>query len=137
MAFHTVIIMIKIWLQILTAWFIELYTQLRGRVVVHTDVTVRGFKYTHLIPVQGEDTVKLVFVCRQHRHVMRYERWYIPRKVRYSYVVEMVRYKGVDRLDSAVSQYPQLCTAFLNHTTWPHRCAVNAYLDAYELNHVH
>jgi hypothetical protein len=127
--FHTVIIMVTLWFKILTAWFLALYSIMRGPVTVDTVIVPHAFRH---ITWHHQDGVshRLIFMCHQQRHVSRYQRWYMPTHVRYSYVVEMTRYRGFDIIDTITAQYPQLCTTLFNRTTWPHRCAVNAFLDA-------
>ena len=115
--------------QLLRSFLTVLHVLLRGRSWVDTIPTGNEYSFTHRIPMDTGKERLVVFRCKQYRHITHYARWYIPRRIHYTYTVEMAKVDDDEYTDYHMGVYPQLCSRYLNKTTYPLRCAINAHLD--------
>lgn len=116
--------------QFLSTLYATFHVLLRGGSVVETTLTPLEYKYRYLMSMGRGNSRFLVFRCKQHRHRVRYQRWYMRDKVYYTYSVEMINVDGDSFIDHHIGYYPHLCMGWLAGTTYPHQCAINAHLDA-------
>lgn len=99
----------------------------------YTTVTTRktDLVYTHkynLVLKCGKHRC-VIFRCIQHKHQTCYHKWYMFDRTTYTYTVAMTEVDGSEFKDYHAAHYPQLCSMLFSRTTYPHRCAVNAYID--------
>lgn len=116
--------------QLLSSFFVVLFFVLRGECTVKTTVTNLEYKYRHTFSTVNGRVRSIIFRCRQHRHYVKYTHWFIPNRVYFTYGVEMINVDGEDFNDYHVAHYPHIGFWFLARTIYPHRCAVNAHIDA-------
>lgn len=119
--------------QLVSSFFVVLFFMLRGECSVRTTVTALEYKYRHTLTPATGIVRSVIFRCKQHRHYVRYSHWFIPNRVYYTYGVEMINIDDTDFSDYHIAHYPHIGFWFLARTIYPHRCAVNAHIDA--LNH--
>lgn len=101
----------------------------QGKTKVKTELTNRAYSHRFNF-VRGNGELRtIVLLCREYRHIVTSLRWYIPSKVKYTYVVEMVRIDNDVYSDHHVGHYPLLCHRRFVGSKYPHRCAINAHID--------
>lgn len=120
--------MLKYGSQLFATMLISLYVWLRGNCQVNTVLT--GLDYETEFVACAENNIVLFFRCKQFRHTVAYTNRHFPDQVNYTYLVEMIRYQNNDVIDNNAACYPTLCHQWLSETTYPHRCAIHAHLDA-------
>lgn len=116
--------------QFLSTLYATIHVLIRGGSVVESTLTPLEYKYRYLMDLGNGKDRFMVFRCRQHRHYVRYHRWYMRNRVYYTYSVEMINMDGTSFIDHHVCHYPHLCMGWLANTTYPHQCAINAHIDA-------
>lgn len=101
----------------------------------HTEITFGPFesKSFSLITTPNERHPPATISCQRETFRTRHYRWWIPTTVRNLYHVSIAvedslktRY-GADLF--APRTFPLLCNRLLKWTTYPHICAIEAYLD--------
>lgn len=110
--------------------FSSLYVKLRGPSVVKTAKTKQELKHPHRYTRKDGTEGYLLIVCQQFKHVIEFERWYMPNQTEFSYHV-YVAYVSPDEIDRDYQGafFPHLCSRWLRHTPYPLYCAISAYLD--------
>lgn len=116
--------------QILASLVVVMHVLMRGKSEVVTTLTPLEYVYRHVIRLDNGDERYIVFRCRQHRHVVKYAKWYMVDRVYYTYAVEMINVDGLAFNDYHIAHYPHVCAKWLHRSRYPHRCAINAHLDA-------
>lgn len=108
-----------------------LHVAFRGKSIVKTKHTLNDMRYTHRLKTSGDsnDEAYVILRCQQLRHTVVYERWYMPSRTHFTYRVEIVHVHGPKHYERPSVCYPHLCAYWLHVTTYPHHCAVNAYID--------
>lgn len=118
---------LKKYIDILANLLVIIIVLFRGSTTNKTVFTGSKFRYVH-----GPENDQYVFESQERKHTTKYARWFMPRKIRYSYVVEIAKVVGNDFLGGAIKSYPLLCTEFLRRGTFAHRCAIAACITEME-----
>jgi len=121
--------------QLIVSFLVVLHLTLRGVYTVRTTVTPIEYKYKHTLRLQNGSTRTIVWRCRQHKHRVKSNRWYILTQTHYTYGVEMISIDDATFVDYHIAHYPHMCSWVLAKSTFPHRCAINAHLDALHQHH--
>lgn len=100
-----------------------------GRSNVRTVQTENEYSHRFNFVRENGDLRVIVLICREYRHVLTHSRWYIPKRYRYTYAVEIIRVGDMRYSDSHIGHYPLLCHKRFVGSSFPHRCAINAHLD--------
>lgn len=115
---------------VIESWLSSVYVLLRGRSKTETRLTKNEFTHRHSLDKSDGNEHYVLLMCHQFEHTVRFENWFIPDRNFYTYKVEVVYIKGVDDYkELPVGYYPHMCPFWLRRTTYPHHCAVNAYID--------
>lgn len=98
--------------------------------------TIQGPAKTRTLTIQSEGSgvwPRATLSCQRLVYKTQYKRWWVPTEHRTLYVVsmsvpdEVIERHGAEAFASVT--YPLLCNYFLQWTTYPHVCAILAYLD--------
>lgn len=107
-----------------------LYVKLRGRTNTETVLTDNTMTHNHVFTNDKGQAESVLLMCHQFKHTTRMRNQFWKDLVTYTYKVEVVLIKGVDlHHRMPVSYFPHLCADWLADTTYPHMCAINAYID--------
>lgn len=109
---------------------VTLYALLRGSTSVKTVVTPLELHQKHTLLLPSGKRRVLGFRCRQFKHSVEHDRWYIPNKTFYIYSVEMISVDDMNFTDHHVSYYPHMCSKHFANTRTGHWQAIHAHLDA-------
>ena len=74
----------------------------------------------------------LSFYSKRIKHTVKYDRFFLPNRVVFTYHVDLLEYHGEKLVRKESKVFPQLSGRLLNRTTYPHLCAINAYIDTYQ-----
>lgn len=121
--------------QLIVSFLVVIHLLLRGEYTVRTTVTPIEYRYKHTLRLKNGSTRTIVWRCKQHKHRVRSNRWYILTRTQYTYGVEMISIDDATFTDYHIAHYPHMCGWYMANTNFPHRCAINAHLDV--LNHHH
>lgn len=113
---------------VMVSIFTILSYYMRGKCSVRTCATDREYKHKFRYTASGEIR-SIVLICREYKHSVVYDRWFIKNLTRYSYAVEMIRVDNDAFSDYHIGHYPLLCSKRHIKSLHPHRCAVNVHLD--------
>lgn len=110
-----------------------LYVLLRGPSTVTTVETDTVYRRKHPSDNSKEGLStpnRIQLVCRQYKHIVKYQRWFMPSKVHYSYAVDVTIF-GIGDKQQVLPTYffPQLCSKLFVNTFFPHACAIEACLS--------
>lgn len=101
----------------------------RGSSRVKNALTDREYKHKFLYTTTSGELKSIVLICREYKHSVIYDRWFIKNLIRYSYAVEMIRVNNDAFSDYHIGHYPLLCSKRHISSLHPHRCAINAHID--------
>ena len=73
----------------------------------------------------------LKFTSEEFRHVTKFSRWYLPKHVRYTYLVSVIKESEGLRNVIEVFPMPMLCSKKFAQTTLPHRLAISECLHRF------
>lgn len=115
---------------LLSLFISGLYVKLRGRTFTEIEPTDNTVNHTHSYRNSDGDVETVLIHCEQFRHTVTANNWFWPNTISYLYKVHVVliNIKEVHK-KLPVSYYPHLCADWLHNTTYPHMCAINAYID--------
>lgn len=122
-------------IEALMSFITIIWLAIRGNTMVTSEDTEVVYK-CHLdlsTKIKGLKTVYMT--CRELRHTLVYDKWYMPSQVLYSYILEVVKVTEEGRGDAYTAHYPLLCSRLIPNRTYPHRCAVNAHIDYLVMAH--
>ena len=102
----------------------------RSKQKVITRKTEREYSHRFNLLIKDRETRAVVFLCREYEHTLTHGFKYWPKKRRYTYAVEMIRVGSDVFIDHHIGYYPLLCRKLFVKSLFPHRCAINAHLDA-------
>lgn len=116
--------------QLFVSFLIVLHLLFRGDINVRSHFTGRQKLHRQCCFTRNGIERCIVLRCKQIKHVVVYERWYILNRTFYTYEVEMVKVDNDVYQDYHVGHYPHLCTRLLHSTDYPLNCAISAHLDS-------
>lgn len=102
----------------------------RSKRRVITQPTEREYTHRFNLRIKGGRTRAVVFRCREYEHTLTNGWYWWGCRRHYSYAVEMIRVGDDTFIDHHIGHYPLLCGCRHVKTYYPHRCAINAHLDA-------
>lgn len=98
---------------------------------VTSEYTGRGYTYSEIVgKLDGVDRI-MRFETRQISHQLNYRSRLKRSKIRYTYEVTLTEHVGERIIHTEVKTFPQISAWFMNHTVYPHLCAINAHMDLY------
>lgn len=111
----------------------ELIDRLEGPCRVYeTDGPIKSRVLT-LSSTEEGDYPKALVHCYRTTYVLAYRRWFVKNRKRTTYRVSIeVDLNLIERYGQSVfadKTYPLLCSRFLEWTTYPHVCAIDAFTD--------
>jgi len=101
-----------------------------GACVVNTCITPIEYRRKHRLRLPNGSCRTVGFRCRQFKHTVNYERWFMPSRTYYTYSVEMVSVDDMKYHDYHIGFYPHMAVFSCLNSTAPHWKAVNAHIDA-------
>lgn len=102
------------------------YINCRGESDTQTIHTGETFSYS--CPT-GQDLLKLT--SKEYKHETSFKHWYMPKQVRYTYLVSVNKHsEEVDELVEVLPM-PMLCSKRFAGTTLPHRLAISECLTRF------
>lgn len=117
-------------IELISIFLSGLYVKFRGKTFIEIEPTDNVVNHTHSYHNDDGDVETVLLHCEQFKHTVRASSWYWPDAVEYLYKVHVVVISSNDRHKKLpVSYYPHLCSRCLYKTTYPHMCAINAYID--------
>lgn len=118
--------MYKLFREALLLFLTAIYINCRGESETLSVLTGETFSYTYPLEV---GLVRIT--SEEYRHEIKFKRWYMPNRVRYTYLVRVVKHMGEEKELIEVFPMPMNCLKFFASTTFPHREALKERLHQY------
>lgn len=122
--------------QIVKSFFRVIQVLARGSSRVETTLMDNVVLHKHQILLNNGTLRTIIFRCKQHRHTVYYQMWYLVKRTYYTYTVEMVQVGDSGFKDYHQGHYPELCVRWLHASDYPYYCAINAHIDAIQQNNI-
>ena len=103
-----------------------IYINSRGESETRTVQTGGTFSYGYPL-----ETGTLKITSEEYRHETRFKRWYLPKRIHYTYLIHVVKHTGDDKEVLDVFPMPMNCWKIFAGTTFPHREAMKERLHHY------
>ncbi len=109
-----------------------IYVSYRKNTTAEVFETGSTYQHTATLGEHFGEVRTVLFVSKQIKHILHYDNRMIPKRIAYTYHVDLVEYRGANVVHREYGTFPQLCSTLLNNTPYPHLCAINAYIDTYK-----